>query len=308
MDRVICAGHVNWDVTLRVDHLPAPDGEARIEAESGNGGGSAANVAVGLAGFDVPASVLGAVGGDERGSTARAELESEGVDCTHLVEVPDAETAVKYLIVDDRGQVMVLGGCGANESFDASALSEATLAAADHLHLTGQRPATAAELASRANEAGVRVSLDPGRRVEQRDFSAALSRADILFLNAREADAVSAAGLLDEEQVLVVKHGDDGAEVRTAEGSWSHRGFAVDAHDTTGAGDAFAAGFVAALLDGGDYERAVAVANAAGALAATVVGARPALSWNAVEAVLDGDAVEDVVVDAVEDVLDGDGE
>ncbi|MCO8268933.1 carbohydrate kinase family protein, partial [Haloferax sp. AB510] len=50
MSRVICAGHVNWDVTLRVDALPEPDGEATVESRVGAGGGSAANVASGLVG------------------------------------------------------------------------------------------------------------------------------------------------------------------------------------------------------------------------------------------------------------------
>ncbi|MFB6155551.1 MAG: carbohydrate kinase family protein [Haloferacaceae archaeon] len=289
MARVICAGHVNWDVTLRVDHLPDPDGEARIESESGDGGGSAANVAAALTGLGQSAAVLGAVGDDERGRAAREKLDAAGVDCTHLVEAPDAKTSVKYLVVDDGGQVMVLGGCGTNESFGAAALPDDALADADHLHLTGQRPATAAELARRATEAGVRVSFDPGRRIVARDFADTLSRSDVLFLNAREAETVLSAGTVDaDRQVLVVKRGVDGAEVRAPGGTWSHPGYSVDVLDTTGAGDAFAAGFVASLLEGDDYGRAVAVANATGALAATVVGARPSLSWAAVESLVDG--------------------
>jgi ribokinase len=283
MARVVCAGHVNWDVTLRVDHLPAPDGEACVESESARGGGSAANVATGVTGFDVSAAVLGSVGDDDRGRQARDRLEADGVDCSHLVEVPEAETAVKYLVVDSAGQVMVLGGPGSNEAFEAASLPDDALAAAEFLHLTGQRPETAAALAGRATEAGVTVGFDPGRRIADRDFSLALSRADVLFLNDREAEVALASGDLREDQTLVLKHGADGAEVRSPGGEWLHRGFDVDVVDTTGAGDAFAAGFVAALLDDGGYERALRVGNAAGALATTVVGARPDLSWSAVE-------------------------
>jgi ribokinase len=283
MARVVCAGHVNWDVTLRVDHLPAPDGEACVEAESARGGGSAANVATGVTGFGASAAVVGSVGGDDRGRQARDRLEAEGVDCSSLVETSGAETAVKYLVVDRAGQVMVLGGPGANEAFEAAALPDDALAAADFLHLTGQRPETAAALAARAIEAGVTVGFDPGRRIAERDFSLALSRADVLFLNDREAEVALATGARRGEQTLVLKHGADGAEVRSPDGEWVHPGFDVDVVDTTGAGDAFAAGFVAALLDGGSYERALRVGNAAGALATTVVGARPDLSWEAIE-------------------------
>ena len=45
----MCAGHVNWDITLRVDRLPGPDDEARVRERSEGGGGSAANVAAALA-------------------------------------------------------------------------------------------------------------------------------------------------------------------------------------------------------------------------------------------------------------------
>jgi ribokinase len=290
MARVVCAGHVNWDVTLRVDHLPAPDAEACIEAESSHGGGSAANVATGVSGFGRSAAVLGSVGGDDRGRRARDRLDADGVDCSFLVEIPDAETAVKYLVVDPDGRVMVLGGPGANEAFEATALPDDAVDDAAFLHLTGQRPATAGALAERANEAGVTVGFDPGRRIAERDFSLALTRADLLFLNDREAEIALASGDIGEGQTLVLKHGADGAEVRSPEGTWSHGGFDVEVVDTTGAGDAFAAGFVAALLEGDGYERALRVANAAGALATTVVGARPELSWAAVERLLDEEA------------------
>lgn len=286
MPRIVCAGHVNWDVSLRVDRLPAPDGEASIESESGQGGGGAANVAAGLTSLGESVSLVGSVGSDERGREARRELAAAGVDCALVVEVAGADTAVKYVVVDDAGQVMVLGGEGANEAFDASVLPAATLSEAEHLHLTGQRPRTAAELARRASEAGVTVSFDPGRRIAARDFGAVLARADVLFCTDREAGVAGEHGAVDADQVLVVKRGAGGAEVRTGGETITHPGFAVDVVDTTGAGDAFAAGFVAAVLDGADYRRALAVGNAAGALATTVVGARPPLSWTRIEDLL----------------------
>ncbi|WP_423750677.1 carbohydrate kinase family protein [Salinirarus marinus] len=289
MSRVICAGHVNWDVTLRVDRLPVTDGEARIEAQTTGGGGSAANVAATLSGLDVSASLLGSVGTDDRGRAARDDLTDAGVDCTHVVEVADAPTTVKYLVVDRAGEVMVFGSDGANERFEASALPRSDLAAADHLHLTSQAPETAAELARRANDAGVGVSFDPGRRIRDRDYAATLRAADFLLLNRQEASVALETVPSVSEGVLVVKRGADGAEVRTPERTYTHPGFDVDVADTTGAGDAFAAGFVAARVDGREYDRALAVANACGALATTRVGARVSIDRDAVEALLSSD-------------------
>ncbi len=281
--RVICAGHVNWDVTLEVDRFPEPDGEARISGQRQSGGGSASNVAVTLAGLDVDPLLLGSVGRDEHGWLARRELTEAGVE-TALVEA-DGQTAVKYLVVDDAGEVAVLGNDGANEAYSAADLPEAQLAAADHLHLTSQAPETAAELAESATAAGVPVSFDPGRRLADREYDETVARADLLFCNDREATVLRESGLHDEVPTLVVKQGSGGAAALTAEREVSHPGFAVDPVDTTGAGDAFAAGFLAARADG--LERALAVGNACGALAARTPGARAAIGWRDVEALLD---------------------
>ncbi|MFB9823191.1 carbohydrate kinase family protein [Halobaculum roseum] len=296
---VLCVGHVNWDVTLIVDRLPAPDGEVKIRRRHQAGGGSAANVAAVLAGLDCEAALFGSVGDDESGSFAGRELSRAGVR-THLVEA-DGETAVKYLIVDADGEVMVLSNEGANEAFAAEDLPPAALTAdTDHLHLTNQPPAVAAALAERAREVGATVSVAPGRQFAERDFTEALSLADLVFCNRREAaalldedgDGATGYGALRADATLVVTHGGDGSEVhdRAAERTYTHDGFDADVVDTTGAGDAFAAGFLAARLGGGGFERALAVANACGAVAAGEVGARVEITWERIAAVLDGAA------------------
>ena len=285
MSRVICAGHLNWDVTLRVDALPDPDGEVAVDSRRCGGGGSAANVANGLADLDVNSSLLGSVGDDEHGRTARAELADNGVDVSHVVTSGDLETSTKYIVVEPSGEVMVLGCPGANEAFSADDLPEAALAGADHLHMTSQRPETATRLAERAAEHGVPVSFDPGRRIDDRGYGPAITSVDYLFLNDREAAlALDAFDLT--EQTLVLKHGPEGAEIRDGERREAHPGYPIDVVDTTGAGDAFAAGFLAARVEGADDQRALAVANACGALASKAPGARTSLTWDDVRAFL----------------------
>ena len=286
MPRVICAGHVNWDVTLRVDRLPGSDDEAAVRSRTGGGGGSAANVAAALVGLGVTATLLGSVGEDHHGRAAREELQSVGVDCSHVRTVADATTAVKYLVVGRDAEAFLLGCDGANEAFAGDDLPAAALASADHLHLTSQPPATALALAERASAAGATVSFDPGRRVADRAFGDALDAADLVFLNEREAvRAMDAHGTLGDGRV-VLKRGAEGAEFRTAEHTHAHPGFPVDAVDSTGAGDAFAAGFVAARLDGAEADRALAVANACGAIAVRDAGARTVPTWRGVDALL----------------------
>ncbi|AFZ72362.1 carbohydrate kinase family protein [Natronobacterium gregoryi] len=288
MITVLTAGHVNWDVTLRVDRLPEPDGESAIRSQSQSGGGSAANVAAALAGLEVDAGLVGSVGDDDNGVLARRDLEAAGVSLEGLRVVDDAETAVKYLLVDDEGEVAVLGNDGVNEAVAPDDVDSDRIRSADHVHLTSQRPDTATRIAEIASDAGVTISFDPGRRLEDREYGNALALADILFANDREI-----ASLLEGEyehvgseygdRIVVVKHGGDGAKLHTPELTYDHPGFDVEPVDTAGAGDAFAAGFLAVALTDGDLERALEYANACGALTASKEGARSAPTATTVE-------------------------
>lgn len=304
---VLCAGHINWDVTMHVDSLPEPDGEVGIDRLIQSGGGSAANVAVGLVGLDCPASLYGSVGSDDTGAVALRELDRAGVDCGHVFIDSEGTTSVTYLVVDATGEVMVFSNEGANESFCTEDISAELFRGVDHLHLTSQSPEMASLLATLAGDLDLSVSFDPGRRVADRGYSEALASTDLLFLNQREADLVAESGTLSPtdptEMTILVKHGSDGATVHTPTGSHSHPGFVVDPVDLSGAGDAFAAGFLASLVgrddnvlgesasttDASEYADALAVGNACGGLAAQDVTARTELSWEALEALLDTD-------------------
>ena len=277
MVSVLTAGHVNWDVTLRVDTFPEPDGEATIRAQHQAGGGSAANVATALARLEVDTGLVGSVGDDDNGLLTRRDLERAGVDLSGVRVVEGAETAVKYLLVDVEGEVAVLGNDGVNEAVRPEHVDPETIREAFHVHLTSQRPDTAATIAEIASEAGVPVSFDPGRRLGQREYGVALAYSDVIFVNDREAESILEAeypGSDFSDCIVVVKRGGNGAEVHSPNGTYHHPGFDVESVDTAGAGDAFAAGFIATRLQGGDLERALEYANACGALAASETGAR----------------------------------
>ena len=297
--KVVAAGHINWDVTIHVDGLPEPDGETRIDRLEQSGGGSAANVAVGLVDLGGQSVVYGSVGGDESGALALRELASAGVDPGQVLVDADEPTSVKYVIVDGSGELLMLANDGANESFTAAGLDRDTL--------------TAAALATAAGEAGATRSFDPGRRVGDREFDAALHAADALFLNDREADALADSTDIDpwepEDRVVAIKLGSEGATIRTPHGDVSHPGFDVDPVDTAGAGDAFAAGFLGAALrepeivDGGfshdprDYQAPLLVGNACGAIAAETVTARASLSWDRIRGAMGESPESDLLVE-----------
>jgi ribokinase len=278
--RVVCAGHVNWDVTLCVDRLPAPDDEARISERFESGGGSAANAAVALAALSVDARLLGSVGDDDVGRRAISTLRERDVE-TDVAVVGDRPTTTKYVLVDDDGEVAILGSDGANEALVPEDVPPDALEGADALHLTGQRPDTAVELAELAAERDLPVSFDPGRRLGDRDYGPVLRRTDVVFATDREA-----VGVDFDVPWQVTKHGADGATLECPEGTFEHPGYGPPSVDSTGAGDAFAAGFLAAWLEDRDPERALAVANACGAVATSERGPKPDLSWERIEDVM----------------------
>jgi ribokinase len=282
--RVCCAGHVNRDVTLRVDALPDPDGERRVRERREGTGGSAANVARGLADLGAEPTILGSVGDDAAGAAARESLAAAGVDTSGLRTVPGS-TSRKWLLVDDDGAVAVLGEEGVNETIDPDALPAAPFG--DHCHLTGQAPETALALAERAADRSVPVSFDPGRLAGERSVGDVLALTDLLLLTARERRHLDADPPPD--CTVVVKRGRDGARVEAPDRRVEHPGVGGPAVDTTGAGDALAAGFIAARGRGADLERALAVGCAAGALAVGTVGARVPLSWGAIDGLLADD-------------------
>jgi ribokinase len=238
---------------MQVDRLPEPDGERPIEHLRQSGGGSAANVAAGLSGFGAEAVLFGSVGDDDPGTLTRRELDRAGVDCDPLLVVADRSTSVKYLIVDATGEVMVLSAAGANEAYAAADFPAARLGALDHLHLTGQDPTVATDLARTAADHGVAVSFDPGRRIGDRGYASAFDHVDVLLVNRREAATLEEAGFdpaAPDAPALVVKLGSEGAAVRRPDADRIVApAFPVDPVDTTGAGDAFAAGFIAACFE-----------------------------------------------------------
>lgn len=273
MPRVLCAGHVNWDVTLYVDGLPEVDGEARVRSRRAGGGGSAANVASVLVDLGVETGLVGSVGDDDPGRRARRELADRGVDLDGLRVVEDGVTTEKYLVVDPDGSAFVLGREGVNEAIGPADVRDGQLAGVEHFHLTGQRPETAAALADIAAEAGASTSVDPGRRVAERDFAPVFDRVDLVFVNESEAESLG-QDAVPAETLLVITTGEGGATARVEDDRYDHRGFHARNVDETGAGDAFAAGFLATWLDGSAVDVALAVGNACGAIATERRGAR----------------------------------
>lgn len=259
-------------------------------------GGSAANVAAWAASLGVPTSLVSRVGDDDFGRQARSDLLDAGVVAELSVDAA-RPTGTCVVVVTTDGERTMLPDAGANAFWSTSDVPEHVIANAGHLHLVGYallragaRPAALHALAV-ARGHGVSVSIDPSSAAPLAEVGADVflswtAGAALCFPNLDEArvlagldDPVAAAqALTDSYAEVVVKLGPDGA-------IWACRGrqpvhraaVPVTIVDTTGAGDAFAAGYLAARFDGAERAACLDRATRVAARAVQQPGGRPAL-------------------------------
>jgi ribokinase len=285
--RIVVVGDVMTDVVASLSGPVAPgsDTPARIVQR---GGGAGANVAVWLARAGAAVTLIGRVGDDAAGRAAADDLRAEGVDARLALD-PARPTGACVVLVEPGGERSMLPDAGANAGLEAVALPDDT----SHLHLAGyallhpgSRPAARALLAA-ARAAGASVSVDPSsaaplRRTGTAAFLEWVAGVDLLLPNRDEAGVLTgirdpkgaARALTAHAREVVVKLGAQGA--LWTDGETQLRAPAVDlpATDTTGAGDAFAAGLLAARLAGAEPADALGAGCALAAEAVAREGGR----------------------------------
>lgn len=303
MPDVVALGDVNVDIIARFDAYPAKGQDALASLIEFHCGGSAANTAVVLARMGFEVCLIARVGTDPLASKALEGLGEAGVLPNGLQRDPAGMTGLMYVVVTPDGERTMLGYRGANVLTDPNDICRDEIARARLFHLSGyallaepQRSAAlvALEIACRH---GLAVTLDPGLSVPQtalEEARALLPAVDLFLPNLEEARRLT--GLTDPEAcarwlleagvgLVALKLGEDGCLVGSDEGIVIVPGFAVEARDSTGAGDYFAAGYLAAYLGGLDWRSAALLGNAMGAVAVGRVGAGTAA--HAVGEVLD---------------------
>ena len=223
-------------------------------------GGSAANVAA-AASARHPVRFIGRVGDDTIGRALVAELEAAGVDARMQT---GARTGTIVLLVDDMGERTMITDRGA--SAELTAIDPAWLEGADWLHLplygfsapaSRQAIRDAAAFAARA---GATISLDLSSVATLRDLGAETLRGilreispDVVFANEDEARMADELGLSFADAAFIEKRGGRPVHVRSAGETHEVDVERVDdVLDSTGAGDAFAAGYITAALSGAD--------------------------------------------------------
>ena len=267
-------------------------GSSRVAVEYRvGGGGSAANTAVALSRLGVPVGFVGVVGGDDIGHILIEDLAREGVDVRAVQIIEGRASSKAYIIVDlDSGERGMIGVRDAANYFTLGENVIEYVKRASYLHVTGymlqEGPglSRAVKLIKRASEKGVIVSLDLTQEISNREILRGIY-GDIRYLLGNEGEFLLLGYKTTKEDLrraqreigcdgVIVKLGERGS-VAFVEGEF-HRSssFQVPIIDTTGAGDAFNAGFLYGLVKGYDVETCLEIANAIGAYACRGKGAR----------------------------------
>lgn len=285
MSHVLVVGDLMVDVVVAHKEPIAvgSDTPARVRLA---GGGSAANTACWLASLGEAPHLMAARGDDPFGDLAAAELDAAGVVFVGPV-LDEHPTGTCVVLVGADGERSMLPDRGANDRLPMSAIVGGLDPMPDWVHLSGyailhegSRNAGRAVL-SAGIAGGAVVSVDaastaPIKAVGADAFLAWIDGASLVFANDDEIEALGGVrAVLDRVDAVVVKHGAAGATWTDGVATLMAEGFPVDAVDTTGAGDAFAAGWIAAVRRGADPQAALADAVHAGATAVTHPGARP---------------------------------
>jgi sugar/nucleoside kinase (ribokinase family) len=285
---LLVVGELNPDAIVAGDSLEPEYGQVERIVDRGvlTVGASGAIVACGAARLGMRTAYVGVAGDDGAGRFIVGELSSRGVDVDRCRLEQDQATGLTVVLARGTDRAM-LTALGAMSSLTADDVGDEALEASAHLHVSsphlqaGLRPGLA-ELFARARAAGATTSLDPGW-----DPSAAgdglddvLAATDLFLPN--EAEALRLTGTADPEAALsalagrvetvVVTLGADGAIARRGDEAASAEAPAVEALDTTGAGDSLAAGFLCGLARGMRLAEALSVGVACGSLSTRALG------------------------------------
>ncbi|RPI33878.1 MAG: ribokinase [Chloroflexota bacterium] len=289
--KVFVVGSANTDFIVQVPQLPSKGETVLGGVFHIARGGKGANQAVAAARLGGDVTLVARLGQDSFGAEAIVGYRKEGIKTDFIARDPVTPSGVALILVGSTGENMIAVAPGANEQLSPQDVLKAERAIKEascllvQLEIPIETVIAAIELASRHN---VRVILNPA---PARDVPPdILKRVDILTPNEKEAAVLlgepsrqDSDSLLSDlarktgVKEIVITLGEKGAKIYS-HGEESHvPAFNVVPVDTTACGDAFNGALAVALARGQSLVQAVLYGNAAGATAATRVGAQPSL-------------------------------
>jgi ribokinase len=275
---VAVLGSVNMDLVVRVPRLPRPGDTVHGDRLLTIHGGKGANQAVAAARLGAGVRMIGLVGGDAYGAQLIAGLAQDGVDTSGVGVDAGEPSGVALIVVDGSGENLITVAPGANARVGEKQVEALVRGLGPEdvvvLQLEVPMPAVLGAIDA-AHRAGARVILNAapseamhGRRVPH---------VDLLIVNEGEAKELGGPALRGAVGALAVTLGAAGSVLYDEDRETRIEPWPVAAVDATAAGDAFVGAIAFGLTRGLALVDAVRLGGAAGAAAATKMGARPSL-------------------------------
>ncbi len=283
-------GALNLDKIFSVDKIPKEDEEGFVKDVRLYPGGSAANTIVGLARLNVETAYIGKIGDDGEGRILLKDFEREGVG-TELIVRGKGRSGSAMIFVDDAGNRAILVDPGVNDTLKYEEIDVDKAKKYGLVHLTSficKNGLDSLNSQKRIVEEFESVSFDPGMPYAERglnDMEKILKHTTIFLPSRQEIEILfgvdyktAAERCLDMGiEVVAVKLGSKGCWVKSKDREVEVKPFSVRVVDTTGAGDAFNAGFIYGFLRGKSIEECGRMGNYVASMCIQKFGAREGL-------------------------------
>ena len=294
MKKICCIGSVTTDIIISpVDHLPASGTSQMVQSNTMHVGGCASNTALDLGRLGIPVLLSCKVGKDTFGDFVIAEAKKVNVDVSGVIQDAGVQTTTSVVCVNSQGERSFLYYPGSTSDLHEEDISDQVLDACDIVFIggamltTGLDGAPCKRLFDRARAKGKLTVMDAAWDFENRwmpKMREGLTDLDLFMPSYDEAMMLTGEKTLDKMadalfdcgvKQVIIKTGEDGAyfapsrDVRFTLPAYP----GIKPVDTTGAGDAFCAGFLCGLAHGWDFKRCGQFANAVGAFSIQAFGA-----------------------------------
>jgi ribokinase len=286
----ICFGALNVDKLYRVNRIASEDEHSFITEFAKAAGGSAANTAVGLARLGLRIGYIGKVADDDEGKFLLDDFRREKVDIRGVLVSKTGINGIVFGFIDEGGSRALYVAPGVNDSLGFEEINLDYACDTEFLHFTsfvGEKPFDAQKRLLEA-VSNVKISFDPGELYARRGLEAirpflrrcyffSPNENELKLLTGKEYRDGSKVLLKEGAKIVAVKLGKKGCYVTDGKESHLIEPYEVEVVDTTGAGDAFCAGFLYGLIKGKDLYECGRLGNFVASKCITKIGARKGL-------------------------------
>ncbi len=292
---VVGFGALNVDVLFKVDRLAKAEEESFVEDYTEACGGSAANTVVALARLGCKTGFIGKIADDREGKLQIDCFNNEGVDTNGIIQAKKGKSGSVLGFVDKKGARTLYINSGVNDTIEPREINYSYVSQTKFVHYSsfvGEKSLRAQKKLLAALSNDVKVSFDPGSVYAQKGFTAIepiIRSTYVLMPNAVELELLT--GETDHRKgaelmigagvkIVAVKLGDKGSYVTDGQDQLTIEPFKVKAVDTTGAGDAFCAGFLYGLINKKSLYECGQIGNFVASKSVTAMGARAGLPYS----------------------------